>query len=585
LDGANPQTVRPHGAPNDANAAADWFRDLARALRISRLYSPGNAIAVQARQRLAATLADQLERHGIWAFRITPTEIRLGDQPVVRPAPATAGEEPRTGLLERLPFFLYRDGVRGITFLPGIPPRDVEAFVDALALGCVGVAGADDIVTSLWQANPTHIRLESLPLEQTLHLYSDPAEGGASQRGLGLSFGLPPVAQEIRGDLGQASGPAGLHVDDRDIDGLPTAYVDARGAYETLLATRDAEFARLRAEWEREAAEDPAAQAGRLLRRMIECDGSPEMRAAVAHQAVGWIGAALGRSAWAEARAALDLLRDTGPAGGAADAELAAGLADLADESLGDSLDEAAPEDQARFFAFLVGLGRAGAPLALAVLAGASRPRSRAGAATALSYLCSDEPALLAEALADPRPAFVRDVVAVLGQIGGPEVVSLLALAASHPDLAVRREVVAALAAVPTDERTGVLLSLLAKPDPRLLPALLRVARLEPDPSVARALLGLIEAPDFEERGDEAAFALFAALADAGGAESVAPLAAMLLRGGWLARSSVRRTGAAHTLARLGAPAARGALADGLRARSAAVRTACREALDRREAA
>jgi HEAT repeat protein len=377
----------------------------------------------------------------------------------------------------------------------------------------------------------------------------------------------------------------GLHKDEADLEPLPLLYADVESAYQALAPRREEALAALCADWERECAEDLGERAARLLRRLAALDPAEETHAAVAHLAVTWMAAAIERSAWDEARAALDLRREVDPEGEHARQELADTLATLADERLGDAVDDAGPERQARFFGFLVGLGPPGVPLALAVLSGATHPRTRAAACTALSYLCPDEPALLAHALTDPRPALVADVVQVLGQIGGPGVAPLLAQVAHHRDPAVQREVAAALPALPLAERTGILLEMLAAPAPRLLPALLRVARLEPEPRVARALLALIEASEDQEWGEEAVFALFQALADAGSDEVVPALEAMLLRGGWFARPNARRTGAGRTLARLGGPLAVQVLEEGLRSRSAAVRTACREALDRREAA
>jgi HEAT repeat protein len=572
-------------APPDAAPAADWFRELSRTLKIARMYRPDSPVPTQARERLARALAEHLARFGVWTFRVTPTEIRLGDHAVVRPSAHDAQESASSGLLEKLPFLFYRDGIRELTFLPEIPAQDVDALVDALALAWSNPTGADDLVTALWQANPTHIQFEALPLEQLVYLSSDSAGAGGAQAGAGLSFGLAPEAREIRGELGQASGPLGLHVEEADLDPVPVEAVDVASAYDELFPLRDVDVARLQAEWDRQAAEDGRSSAMRVLRRMLTEDPSEEMRAAAAHLVATWIASALERSAWEEAREALDIRRLIDPAGSLATDELAEAVTAIAEESLGDALDETIPEEQARFFALLVGLGPPGVPLALAVLGGARQARTRAAAATALSYLCPEEPELLAAAVADRRPALVRDVVLVLGQIGGPGVGPLLAAAACHPDPSVRREVANALPAVPTAERTDILLQLLSGADAKLMPSLLRVVRLERNPRLARALLELIAAPDLESRGEDGVFALFQALADAGGEDAVPELEVLLLRGGWFGRPGSRRIAAARTLARMGGEQARAALEEGLHSRNAGVRAACREALERQEAA
>jgi HEAT repeat protein len=251
---------------------------------------------------------------------------------------------------------------------------------------------------------------------------------------------------------------------------------------------------------------------------------------------------------------------------------------------LGDSLDEATPVEQARFFAFAVALGDAGVALALAALAGATKPRTRAAACTALCYLCSDHPERLADAVSDARPDVVDGVVSVLGQIGGAGVMPLLSLAAQHPNPRIRREVARALAAVPAADRSELLVTLIEKPDPLLNNEALKVARLEPDARLARELLRMVEDDSFEHRPEEIRNAFYHTLADAGGDKVVPALELQVTHGKWFARGSWQRSAAAYALARIGTEAARAALDRGLRHASETVRATCRDALERRVA-
>jgi len=61
--------------------------------------------------------------------------------------------------------------------------------------------------------------------------------------------------------------------------------------------------------------------------------------------------------------------------------------------------------------------------------------------------------------------------------------------------------------------------------------------------------------------------------------QALPALEELLLRGGWFGRRSAERTAAARAIVRLGTPAARDVLEQGLRHRSDAVREACDEAL------
>src|SRR5207244_13304829 len=76
------------------------------------------------------------------------------------------------------------------------------------------------------------------------------------------------------------------------------------------------------------------------------------------------------------------------------------------------------------------------------------RVPARAAACTALSYVYGEDPAKLAPFLDDPHWYVIRNVVFVLGQIGGSAVVDMLRKAAQHSDPRVKRAVVQALGSV-----------------------------------------------------------------------------------------------------------------------------------------
>ena len=202
-----------------------------------------------------------------------------------------------------------------------------------------------------------------------------------------------------------------------------------------------------------------------------------------------------------------------------------------------------------------------------------------AGISTALAYAFADDPEPLARLLGDPRWHFVRNIVFVLGQIGGAEVVPHLAAATRHADLRVRRAAIHALGQVPPTLRRDVLLDQLDRTDGRLISAALAMLSREPDPEVSASLITRVLSPDFEHRPEDQKIALLFALADIGGDAAVPALEEILVRGGWFARRSPERTTAARALVRLASEAAQMALERGLQHRMDAVREACQEAV------
>ena len=569
----------PAGLSPAAQRVADWLRDLARTARTARLYRSTNFLLEDARESFARKTLEHLAEIGSFTLRVTPEEILYGEELLVHPPRrgATRGEAAQR-LITELPFLLYRDGVRELTVLPGVPRRDLDALVDALAMAWSDRLRADDVVTALWQANPTHVRVEAAPPEQTLYVASGTGRLEASDRGLGLGLGLPPLAGELHGDLGDRGGAVGLHRETGLEDTPSVIYISPRRGYESLLGEANAARDRLLEKWSAEKVENWREQAGKLLERVLAADPSPEARATLARYAATGVALAIEQSHWGEALACLELVRRVagpGPTGGEV---LEAAIHPRENHELGEALDEAAAPELDAFFRLVTELGPAGTGVALGALSGARKPRTRAAACAALTFLCADRPEALAPALHDPSSEVVALVVSILGHIGGRGVAPLCLLAVHHTDPVVTREVARIVPALPEPERTELVLELLGSADSQTLLLALRSASRGQERRIAERIVTMIGQPSFDERPEEVRRTLFQALADTGDSAVVPFLEGQLTAGGWFARPSWRRTAAAHVLRRLAVPEADAVLERGSGHASEAVRAACREA-------
>lgn len=569
-----------------AQAAALWFRQLARGLKTARLYRTENPIVQGIRDQIADSLTEYLERFGAWKLRFTSSEIHLDDEVIVRPAGRMkGGENPIISPEEQIPFMIYRDGVRAMTLLPGMPRREIDALFDALRLVGTSALTNDDLVTLLWQANLNRVQIEAVPLEQTIYLSSRRGRVKSDPGFRGQTYAWSPSGSEIRADLGQAAGAQGLHRDTFDDWPLPEVHAQTPQAYRALLPVMEALRAGTLAAWEDERSIEWTEQAPVVLRQLLAFDAGDDTRQSVAHAAMSWVASAIQRSAWEEASKALELLCEFDPDRSRSGAELAAVLKQLNSEEIAEQLDEVEPEVQARFASLMVAIGPPAVDLACAVLSTCTRARARAAASTALTYLCSDDPRLLAPHLDSPHWYVVRNVVLVLGQIGGSAVVDLLRSAAQHEEPRVRRQVVMALGSVSRAERTPVLMSMLGTEDPQLLAAALTMLTRDQNPRVVRAILERIASPRFDDLSEENQRALFNALSEMADDALVPDLEKLLRRGGWLSRPSRVHIGAARTLRRIGTERAIAVLEAGLRAKNEQVRVACLDALSSRSGA
>lgn len=569
-----------------AQAAARWFQQLARGMRVCRLYPRDNPTVVQIQDQLLSQLNKNLEDHGAARLRVTPTEIWLVDEPIVHQPLNPENVDPLSAKADRLSFIFYRDGLRGLVLKPSIPATEFDAFFHAMVAADRGPLLHDDLVTLLWQAHATRIEIDAVPISQTIYLSTRRIHSGGRRRLHGLAFNLNPTGEEIHADIGQIVGAAqGLHRDTFDDWPLPKTYVDVPAAYENL--TKGMQFVRsiLLTEWSAERGVEWTTEVPALFRCVLALDPSVDTRAALSQSIVTWLASAVQRFSWDEARDALTLLREFDPEGTLSGEHLANAFAGLDGAAIAEHLDESPAEEQAKFLALAVAQGATAIDLGTTVMARAAKARTRAAATTMLCYLCSDQPDLLSPYLADERWYVVRNTVFILGQIGGEAVVELLRFASSHTDVRVRRQVVVSLANVSLEARLPLLSAQLCTSDLRLLATTLNVMARHRGPETARTLVRQIMAPNFEARGDAHQRLIFNAIAEMGDESAVPALAALVQKGGWFARVTFQRQAAAQALFKIGTEKALAVLEEGIRSSHEAIRQVCLEAMASKSAA
>ena len=544
--------------PERSQAADDvssWLAEAARLLAMARRFGVEHADTRALTRRLVAELVLNVRLHGPLHLDVTPRSIVMGDQTVFAADHSNAPTGERA--LEReLSWILHRDGLRSMKLEKGLTEAEAATFLDVLLVTAPGNATDEDLVTMLWESGFAHLATVT---EEANVVRLNPLTGRPGSAGGPVPVGSPPL------------------VDDWPVVEAPA--VDAKRLWESLRRDEAQAGPEFRDAWARERSEPFAAAAESLVSAALEDDTRPEMLEALAASVVTWIATAVHRSDWEDARCAHELLKRLDPSGRLSAESLTHALGSLDAHAITARLDEADVREQARLFAFVVRVGAPALSLLMSVLAESGRSRVRAGATTALTYAFADDPSPLGAWLTDPHWHVVRNIVFVLGQIGGGEVVPYLAVAARHIDARVRRAAIHALGQVPHHLRRSVLLTQLDTGDGRLLAASLAMLAREPDARVTEAILSRVRSPEFESRPEEHRVALLSSLADVASDQALPALEELLLRGGWFARRSVERTAAARAIVRLATPAARDVLEQGLHHRSEAVREACDGAL------
>lgn len=124
-----------------ASSLQDLLRLLVKAQKALRLYEANNAIAHRLEHDLYAKLFAHLEEEG--AFELTVQEFRIlfGEDEIYQSHDRN----------DSLAFTLFRDGVRRLSFHPGLEDQELHGFLDCLNRAGVHAKDQDDLVTLFWE--------------------------------------------------------------------------------------------------------------------------------------------------------------------------------------------------------------------------------------------------------------------------------------------------------------------------------------------------------------------------------------------------------------------------------------------------
>jgi HEAT repeats len=568
-----------------AQAAEAWVQQFARTLKNCRTYEFRSPTVLRFRQQLAASLMPILAQHGSLTLRFTSDDVTCEG---VSLYPAKSRDDNFA-----LPF--YRDGVRAITFLPGLLGREVDAVLLALVqVTGPSAGGEDDLVTLLWQSGLEHVDVDFVPAEGEVTPGADAeAEGELVMWPTGATESDPvpaPDAQtETQAEPQLMSAPESDRAARGAADGrsddwaVGEATADFEAGFDALESVSELEVQRFHREHASEREVPLVAMAMAIARAYLAAESLPDDLPELQRFVPRLLRLSLMEGRWAEAADALSLLADYGGDEWSPDTLAQELQQPIAIAELKSHLEVQDAENTAEFIRFANALGGSSVDVLCHVMAELEAPRHPRLFVDAITESAREAPERLAPWLADSRPLVVRTIVQILGAIGGNDIAGLLGPALRHPDARVRADAVQAMRTVDTAAARPLLLSVIAEgTDSRLFCAALQQAAETRDPDVARMAIELMLGDDFEVRPPEEKRAIYGAIGSAGGDEILPELEAELVKGGWFARANDNhQLSVARAIARIGTPMARMVLEHGAQSRRAPVRAACEEILAR----
>jgi len=545
-------------------AAAGWVAQFARTLKTCRLYDAANPAVIRFREELTQATNRLLEEHGALTFQFTADDVTCDGQSLY---PARSRDD-------NLAYPFHRDGVRSLTLNPGLEPQELATLVDC-TLSATGANLEDgDLVTLLWEADFRHVGVEFVPAEGDVG--GGPPQPVAEGEGALLPWPRTNDAQKPSEEAPEKKDPNGRSEDWM----LGDLTVEVEASYVELDSLSAMELDRFRREFTEEHLVSPVTAALAISVACLNANSGADDRQDLSRFLPRVLRGALSLGAWADAGEALRTLRELGPGLWTEETFIQELMQPVSVARVVEKLDAQGADGIGGFLHLAAEVADPGVDWMTLVLAESKQREVRQALAEALAERCRYNPDRLAPWLSDGRWYVVRNIVHILGWIGGPSIMNMMGVALRHPDARVRAEVVAALAQVELKLSRPLLVRALEGAETRVFCQVLSQLSGARDPATARFVFAFLQQERFVQRPAEERRAIYAALASVGGDEIVPELESELMRTNWFDRAQeVHRHNVARILARIGTTRAREALDRGARSRRAPVRQAAAMAL------
>ncbi|OFW58337.1 MAG: hypothetical protein A2133_01770 [Actinobacteria bacterium RBG_16_64_13] len=527
----------PSAASTEVESARKACGRLHQAYSSSRLYPSDHPTARNTLGEFVDALESHLDVYGFMMLRVEEDRLVFEDEEVY------SHEEVRSSVA----FLMFRDGIRFVTFYPGIEAGEIESFVDCLAHADELAAVEHDLSTALWERDLQHVEYEVV----------DPFLGGGGERLRDQA--LNELRETVIRRLSELSpgsggaGPQGGQPEQADPESMTLTPADIRRGEQAVADPSDAledftvvllEIAGISGGSPK--GEEALARALALVTERILDSGDVDALDLVVSRL---------RSLEAQGRRLPEFARDV----------VGEGMTSARLTRLIASIGQVPPVEAARVERVLREMRDWVLPTLLELLAESA---DKAVRKTALDLLDAEGgvPARhLWPLMADPRWYVVRNAVQLATGSGAPELAGHLERLLRHPDARVRREVIRSLDAVGGARSAALLARGLSDEDPSVRTLAAHGLRRHGNRAHIAAVQVHIDSREFETRPAEEIAAFLQAYATLGGEATVEVLGKLWKRRVFGTRPLPVRLAAIQALGEVASPSAREALVDAAR--------------------
>ena len=545
----------------EVKSAKEVVQHLTKTAKTLKIYLSNNPIHQKFIKSLFEKFTAHLEAYGPLHLRIKQFELLCSGQPVYE----------NLNRLESIAFRLFIDGLREISFHPGIEQEEIIDFLRILEKEEEGEAVDDDIVTLLWERHFSHLQ----------YLVVDDFQGDEKEIDACKEMQpRPPSPQQLKA----------VHAREADV---PPAELVPKGIeipslHIFKLTEEEIKGIKRELRWEEEI--DIVTELEGMLFDIIRIERDLSLFSEVLGIIDNILGQLMFRGDFRHARKILaffwEMLEPSKGLSPPYAAEVRKALARAGDPErivkLAPVLNTLQAEALEGFLPFMVLLQKEVIPAAVELLASVSTMKVRRILCDILEELGRMDPDALIEKLNDGRWYLIRNLVYIVGKIGGDKAIAAFPRFIQHPELKVRKEVLHTLDAMPDPRAARLLIDFLSDPDlSNRVYAMKGLVKKQVKEGLP-PLLALANGKAFEEKVLYEKKEIFNAVAKLGG-DSVVPEIRKHLRVGWSifrkVQAEERGLCAALALQRIGSPLAIDALQEGAASKNKVVREACGKAL------
>jgi HEAT repeat protein len=545
------------------------FQTMGKAAKALKIYPETNPLRAKFLQETQEKFLVFLADHGDLIVHVKRFELLYEDQVIY----SNAGQD--DGIALRL----YGDGIREVHFCEGLSQKEVSDFIQVVTGGYS--ADDDDASTLLWEKEFEHIRY---------FVVEEGGEGGGpagtlvneeagrkTSEGIRMAFA---VEARDRVATGKETGAPSMETEVEAIYGKPLV---------EIFCLSSEEVARLQTEMEEEDAREPIMDLVEMLLQILQVESNLESYSELMGSLEKALRAMVQEGKFSQIVPVIQRLKNFSVAETNFSPDHAARAMKAVDslgeeeaiKALGYVLNMTKLDAMESLHDYLV-LLNPNAILPLSNLLGAlEQMKMRRLLCQSLAILARDHIPMLLPRLEDPNWYVVRNIVYILGKIGGEGALASLRKVARHPEVRVRKELIHALGEMAHPSAMEVMADAVDDENSQIRVAALRALVRGNCRKAAERIRVLIEQKDFGKKELYEKKEHFDALGRLLGNETVPFLKNYLLQTSWWGRGHLdeMRLCASLALNRIGTPEAIAVLQEGALSGDKTIRKISQDAL------